>query len=329
MSMPPAPLPGAGFPGAPPMPPPGWNPPPMPPMPPMGYPVWSAPPTMPPGTETYQAVRTLRNAIHWYLVVLALGIFAAVVGALFEGVSFSGTAGGLASGLGGTMPGRALFPEGLAVLVVSGLVGVAEFVFLIVSWVTWHDGASRLARSAGEYGPAASEAARKGRSAWTYTTITYLLSLLVIGVFVAAVALRSVSPLLGGNRTNATAVQAAVPVTELVLVAGALGIAFSLLYYGFSTWGFVVSLEPLAAPGIIGQAHAARTTIFVGVALAALGLAGYFIPYGLLLGAASPIVVLWGFWLLQKAYDEWLARPPLPSSVGAARPVVRPVPPRG
>lgn len=279
-----------------------------------------------PGESTRQAVEAILKSIHWYVVYLILTLVSTLAAAALLGVVSFTSAGPLSGALpGGTGRSAVLSGSALGFTALLGLIGLFAFVILVLAWAEWRTGAERLARAAGEYGPGAAAAASSGKDSWLYATVIFLVGLvtsitIAVYIVVSEVA-RSIGSLGRGN-PSAISSSAAASVLEVAIVVGIVGTVFSFLTYWFATRGLVGGLAPIAPPPIQAQARSARAVVLLGAVLSVLGVAGYFLPFGSLLGVVAPLVILFGFWRLRGAYVAWLAAPPKPGAFAAGSPIV-------
>jgi hypothetical protein len=300
-----------------PPPPPGYGP------PPPGWGGWyGGYPASPPGERTRQAVEDLRRAVNWYLVYLVLGLLGALISAAVLGAVSISSAGPLSGSLGAGGSGGLDLSGGdaLAVLAVSGLIALAAFIILILSWVTWRTGSKRLAEAAGEYGPEAARAAERGSRDWLYATLIYIFGIVATVVIVFAILFSTIIGNLGSGSNNTTAVTQSIGATvvSLAVVVAVASVLFTLLTYWFATGSLVGGFLPIAPAPLKAVASSARSYILVGAFLSFLSVVGFFLPFGSLLGLLSPLVIVYGFWQLRSAYTTWLAAPPRPGAMPAA-----------
>lgn len=281
-------------------------------------------------------MQRIRDASGLYRLVLILSIVAAVVYGAASIVSGSPQGLGIPSqynfqagnSTATTSPNGAL----LGYVALAGLIGLINFILIIISWLRWRDGVRQLVTAAPEYGPTHANEAKEARRDYGYTVWTFILFILTIIVVVGAATVVIASTVVGHiglNRTAAlTAAQASQlrsEVLALIVVAVIAGAVYQFIQYLFASRSLKASFFSLASPEQRNLLDRGRTLTLVGAALYFATALELVTPYGALIAILPPLLILLGFTNLLNAYDGWLAgRPTVASGPPPAPPISTP-----
>lgn len=269
-----------------------------------------------------EALGSIRRGIHLYEVLLLLEVLVALVGGAYATLRGGTFVGALSPVGGGTSfaPGAA----GLVVTLLSGAVGIANFVLLILSWAQWRSGLKTLYREGTDLG--AEHEADIGGAHRDYTRAVVFFVLNLVGAAVVAVA---VTIFVVGREvaTRGTLAASSLPSLLLPTIVASLAIAsvFSTLMYYFAGRSLTGTIRALLPHEARPRVEAGPTWMAVGAIVAApAGIAALYVPGLALASVVAPLVIYYGLRRIGRGYDEGLGAAP---SAPPPPPVAWPLPP--
>ena len=274
----------------------------------------------------------IRDGVRWYVIALILALINAVAGAVFTGF-VSGSFG--SSFTSNTKSGALVSGSSAAVVALLLLVGLSQFILIIVAWATWRGGVRPLPAAAAAQGGGYLESAQTAeknysRAVWTFVIL--LLTIVVAAIAVAALIVGSIAHNCAPPAKNLTPCTGTTIVPVGTLLGAQLGIGlvtevFQFLIYFFATTSLVAALRPLASTTEQERVDRGRFWVLVGAALLPLGLVGLglgalgvVVPGLGFLSVVPAVLILYGMYQIYESYQVWAAAHP-PTAMGGSGPI--------